>query len=153
MYSLMCEAELVTPRGLPVLKSTSKPHFEAMKSLSRTLCFLIKSPSSFSLTPAAYTTCNQKSRKHVINAVRLTAAANKGTLPPPSLSLLLQLTAVSQKVQPSWIAFRSTGSACSGVMFVPRPKLRPMAPKPGVGTSMSANGAVWTMVVLKLLSR
>jgi hypothetical protein len=49
------------------------------------------------------------------------------------------LTAVSQNVQPSSSAFRSTGSACSRVSLLPRPKLMPMAPKPGTGTCMSPN--------------
>lgn len=58
------------------------------------------------------------------------------------------LTAVSQNVQPSSIALRSTGSACSGVRLVPRPKERPIAPKPGVLTSMpeEPKGSVWTMI-------
>lgn len=49
------------------------------------------------------------------------------------------LTAVSQKVQPSSIAFNSTGSACSRVSLLPKPKLMPIAPKPGTGTCMSPN--------------
>jgi hypothetical protein len=49
------------------------------------------------------------------------------------------LTAVSQNVQPSSSAFKSTGSASSRVSLLPRPKLMPMAPKPGTGTCMSPN--------------
>lgn len=49
------------------------------------------------------------------------------------------LTAVSQKVQPSSNALSSTGSACSRVRLLPKPKLMPMAPKPGTGTCMSPN--------------
>lgn len=49
-----------------------------------------------------------------------------------------QHTAVSQNVHPNSIALSSTGSACSRVRLLPNPKLMPMAPKPGVGTSMSA---------------
>jgi hypothetical protein len=52
------------------------------------------------------------------------------------------LTAVSQNVQPSSIAFKRTGSACSRVRLLPRPKLMPMAPKPGTGTCMSPNFCV-----------
>lgn len=57
-----------------------------------------------------------------------------------------ELTAVSQKVQPSAIAFRRTGSASSRLKFDPRPKLSPMAPKPGDGTVMLSKGSVFTMV-------
>lgn len=62
------------------------------------------------------------------------------------------LTAVSQKVQPSSMAFKSTGSACSRVRLFPKPKLMPMAPKPGVGTSMSANGSVLTILSRERIS-
>ena len=48
-------------------------------------------------------------------------------------------TAVSQKVQPSSSALSNTGSACSRVRLFPRPKLMPIAPKPGTGTWMSPN--------------
>lgn len=48
-------------------------------------------------------------------------------------------TAVSQNVQPSSKAFSSTGSACSRVRLFPRPKLMPIAPKPGTGTLMLPN--------------
>lgn len=55
-------------------------------------------------------------------------------------------TAVSQNVHPNSIALSSTGSACSRVRLLPRPKLIPIAPKPGVGTWMSANWNVLTIL-------
>lgn len=54
-------------------------------------------------------------------------------------NIQMSLTAVSQKVQPSSNALSSTGSACSRVSLFPKPKLMPMAPKPGTGTCMSPN--------------
>ena len=64
----------------------------------------------------------------------------------PAVSTLnrpaLQFTAVSQKVHPSSIAFSSTGSASSRPRFDPRPKLKPIAPKPGDGTWISPKGIV-----------
>lgn len=52
------------------------------------------------------------------------------------------LTAVSQNVHPSSIAFRRTGSASSRLRLLPKPKLRPIAPKPGDGTWVSLKGSV-----------
>lgn len=60
--------------------------------------------------------------------------------------IVTELTAVSQKVQPSSIALSKTGSASSRLRLDPRPKLMPMAPKPGEGTSISRKGTVLTMV-------
>lgn len=57
------------------------------------------------------------------------------------------LTAVSQKVHPNSTAFKRTGSASSRLRFDPRPKLRPMAPKPGVGTWVLLKGRVLTILV------
>lgn len=55
------------------------------------------------------------------------------------------LTAVSQKVQPSSIALSNTGSASSRDRSDPKPKLKPMAPKPGTGTWTPRKLAVWTI--------
>lgn len=50
----------------------------------------------------------------------------------PSIShMVLLLTAVSQNVQPSSIAFVRTGSASSRLKLVPIAELRPIAPNPG----------------------
>ena len=59
--------------------------------------------------------------------------------------LELQLTAVSQKVHPSSIAFNNTGSASSRLKLDPNPKLMPIAPKPGVGTWILPKGSVFTI--------
>lgn len=53
---------------------------------------------------------------------------------------------MSQKVQPSSIAFRRTGSASSRLKLDPRPKLIPMAPKPGDGTVILPKGSVFTIL-------
>jgi hypothetical protein len=59
---------------------------------------------------------------------------------------LLEHTAVSQKVQPNSMALSRTGSASSRLRLDPRPKLMPMAPKPGDGTVMSPKGIVLTIM-------
>lgn len=58
------------------------------------------------------------------------------------------LAAVSQNVQPSSIAFKRTGSACSRFISDPMAALRPMAPKPGTGTCWPPNGSELTMLVI-----
>lgn len=55
------------------------------------------------------------------------------------------LTAVSQKVHPSSSAFSKTGSASSRLKLLPKPKLKPIAPKPGDGTVRSPKGSVLTI--------
>jgi hypothetical protein len=57
------------------------------------------------------------------------------------------LTAVSQNVQPSSIAFSNTGSASSRLRLLPRPKLIPIAPNPGTGIWMSLKGSVLTILL------
>lgn len=59
-----------------------------------------------------------------------------------------QLTAVSQNVHPSSIAFNKTGSASSRLKLLPSPKLRPIAPKPGDGTWISPKGSVLTIFAI-----
>lgn len=58
-----------------------------------------------------------------------------------------RLTAVSQKVQPSSMALRSTGSACSADILVLMNDVMPIAPKPGTGTRMPAKGRVLTILL------
>lgn len=59
---------------------------------------------------------------------------------------LLELTAVSQNVHPSSIAFNNTGSASARLRSEPKPKLIPMAPKPGTGTVVLPKGIVKTIL-------
>jgi hypothetical protein len=63
-----------------------------------------------------------------------------------TVGLEYQLTAVSQKVHPSSSAFNKTGSASSRLKLLPKPKLKPIAPKPGDGTLISPKGIVLTIV-------
>lgn len=58
-----------------------------------------------------------------------------------------RLTAVSQNVQPSSIAFKRTGSDCSKLRSDPIAELRPMAPKPGTGTCCPPSGSVFVIFV------
>lgn len=46
------------------------------------------------------------------------------------------------------MAFRRTGSASSRLKSFPKPKLNPIAPKPGDATWMSPKGIVLTMLTL-----
>lgn len=58
-----------------------------------------------------------------------------------------RLTAVSQNVQPSAIAFKRTGSDCSRLRSDPIAELRLMAPKPGTGTCCPPSESVFVIFV------